>query len=890
MKKKINQPPLKHMRQLLAMCLFLFVAMSGFSQAALDIKVNGPGEAEPGDVLTYTISYSNIGGALANNVVIEMALPAGYCVYSESNPEGVCSEIDDKLTWTKNEIPELEQLNTGIYSITVNLIAGDPVQLTNSSGEEVTAYSITTDSETLTLSATIDSDELLEPVSSNIVTTEISRRCTFSINDPSAGIKSATGSTLTYLLALVNTGNVYEQYSLTSEISSGQELIQTILPMDSDTEPLSLTPFIAPGEIYFFRYRLESPTGTNPNQTTESSITATPVTCGEGANVVTTIIYGGQYDEYDLVSVYKIDTPDPVQAGSQLAYKIIVTNVGEALSDVYITETYPVNTSFVSADPSATYFNNLWHFPVLQPGNTMIDVVLNVQNNLPNGTELTNTVSVSDGSTTYSTFIETTTVVSAPDLAITKTASKLIVQPGEEVEYTISYENIGNRTAIGTALTDDYDATYMTVVDAAGGTESAGTLIWDLPDLLPGESGSRTYTMQVDADINNFPVGSTNLLNIATLDVDPTRPDSDLNNNQDYAVVTVQNVPDLVVDITSDMDPVVPNAEYTYTVTVSNEGEVDHAGHSYTVTAYLPASASYVSSSAGGVYSAAEDKVTWTVSDDLVVDASRQFTVTMQAPDCSELGSTLSVTADAYSDYWVDANPDDNEFTLDLNIEDTIAPEITVPLTAYSFECDQSKSTDYSNTILGFIAGTSVTDNCDIAPLLNHDYLGFTQACGEDFVITFTALDASGNAAEPKTITITFTDVTAPVITLPATDLALECFDATQVDSWTATATASDNCDGDVTVSASYTAPTGNCGQSITVTFTATDACGNTATETKAFTVDDKTAPVITLPSTDLALECFDATQVDSWTATATASDNCDGDVTVSASYTAPTG
>ncbi|MCW0484817.1 hypothetical protein, partial [Gaoshiqia sediminis] len=802
MKKKINQPPLKHMRQLLAMCLFLFVAMTGFSQAALDIKVNGPGEAEPGDVLTYTISYSNIGGALANNVVIEMALPAGYCVYSESNPEGVCSEIDDKLTWTKNEIPQLEQLNTGIYSITVNLIAGDPVQLTNSSGEEVTTYSITTDSETLTLSATIDSDELSDPVSSNIVTTVISRRCTFSISNPSAGIKSATNSTLTYLLALINTGNVYEKYGLTSQLDSGQLLTQTILPMDSDTEPLSMTPYIAPGEIYYFRYQLTTPGGTNPNKYSYTSITATPQTCGEGVSVVTTFIYGGQYSAYDLVSVYKIDTPDPVQAGSQLDYKIIITNVGEALPDVSLTETYPAqNVTFVSADPSPTApFNNAWYFPILEPGNTIIDVVVNVKNDLPNGTELLNKVSINHGGQTYSEFEEKTTVLSAPDLAITKTASKLIVQPGEEVEYTISYENIGNRTAIGIALTDDYDETYMTVVDAAGGTESAGTLIWDLPDLLPGENGSLTYTMQVDADINNFPVGSTNLLNIATLDVDPTRPDSDLNNNQDYAVVTVQNVPDLVVDITSDMDSVVPDAEYTYTITVSNEGEVDHAGHSYTVTAYLPANASYVSNSAAGVYSAAEYTVTWTVSDDLVVDASRQFTVTMQAPDCSELGSTLSVAADAYSDYWVDANPDDNEFTLDLNIEDTIAPEITVPLTAYSFECDQSKSTDYSNTILGFIAGTSVTDNCDIAPLLNHDYLGFTQACGEDFVITFTALDASGNAAEPKTITITFTDVTAPVITLPATDLLLECFDATQVDSWTATATASDNCDGDVTV------------------------------------------------------------------------------------------
>ncbi|MCW0485096.1 hypothetical protein, partial [Gaoshiqia sediminis] len=105
--------------------------------------------------------------------------------------------------------------------------------------------------------------------------------------------------------------------------------------------------------------------------------------------------------------------------------------------------------------------------------------------------------------------------------------------------------------------------------------------------------------------------------------------------------------------------------------------------------------------------------------------------------------------------------------------------------------------------------------------------------CAQSITVTFTATDACGNTAT-ETKSFTVDDKTAPVITLPATDLALECFDATQVDSWTATATASDNCDGDVTVSASYTAPTGNCAQSITVTFTATDACGNTATETKS--------------------------------------------------------
>ena len=67
----------------------------------------------------------------------------------------------------------------------------------------------------------------------------------------------------------------------------------------------------------------------------------------------------------------------------------------------------------------------------------------------------------------------------------------------------------------------------------------------------------------------------------------------------------------------------------------------------------------------------------------------------------------------------------------------------------------------------------------------------------------------------------------------------MACFDAAAVDAWAAAATATDNCDATVTVTHSYTMPTAGCDQVITVTFSATDACGNTGTATATFTVDD---------------------------------------------------
>src|SRR5207249_5281970 len=79
-----------------------------------------------------------------------------------------------------------------------------------------------------------------------------------------------------------------------------------------------------------------------------------------------------------------------------------------------------------------------------------------------------------------------------------------------------------------------------------------------------------------------------------------------------------------------------------------------------------------------------------------------------------------------------------------------------------------------------------------------------------------------------------------------------------------------------------------NCNRTVTVTFTATDNCGKTATATKDFLVNDTTAPTITVPPTALSMECFSAATVSAWTATASATDNCGGSATLTPSYTPP--
>ena len=107
------------------------------------------------------------------------------------------------------------------------------------------------------------------------------------------------------------------------------------------------------------------------------------------------------------------------------------------------------------------------------------------------------------------------------------------------------------------------------------------------------------------------------------------------------------------------------------------------------------------------------------------------------------------------------------------------------------------------------------------------------------YTLTYNVSDAAGNPATPITRTvhveaIVVPDTTAPVITLiGASDMTLAVGDTyTELG-----ATALDNIDGSVTVGISGTVDTATAGDHV-ITYTATDAASNTATETRTVHVE----------------------------------------------------
>ena len=195
--------------------------------------------------------------------------------------------------------------------------------------------------------------------------------------------------------------------------------------------------------------------------------------------------------------------------------------------------------------------------------------------------------------------------------------------------------------------------------------------------------------------------------------------------------------------------------------------------------------------------------------------------------------------------------------TQTISVVDTTAPELTIP-DDYTAECSEAHP----------LEDASATDNCGMVSL-NMVADTVYGDCAQSYVVTrtFTATDECGNETE-RAQTITIEDTMAPTFneSLPV-DMTVECDDVPAASVLTAT----DNCQ-DVEVMYSAEETPGDCTGRYTIvrTWTVEDDCGNANAHTQTLTVQDTTAPELTIPA-DYTAECSDEHPLDD----ASATDNC---------------
>jgi len=172
-------------------------------------------------------------------------------------------------------------------------------------------------------------------------------------------------------------------------------------------------------------------------------------------------------------------------------------------------------------------------------------------------------------------------------------------------------------------------------------------------------------------------------------------------------------------------------------------------------------------------------------------------------------------------------------------------------------------------------AGGSATDNCGGVPTVTHVSDVYSSAPCQ-ITRTYRATDACGNSATCVQI-ITLSDAVPPVITCPTT-VTVSCTNQVPPP-LPFGGTVSDNCGGTPTVvhvGDVISGQTCTNRYTITRTYRATDACGNTATCAAIIIVNDQTGPTLTCP-TNVTVQC----DTDIPLPGASASDNCNGLITV---------
>ncbi|MCC7261111.1 MAG: VCBS repeat-containing protein [Candidatus Latescibacteria bacterium] len=226
-----------------------------------------------------------------------------------------------------------------------------------------------------------------------------------------------------------------------------------------------------------------------------------------------------------------------------------------------------------------------------------------------------------------------------------------------------------------------------------------------------------------------------------------------------------------------------------------------------------------------------------------VLECPVEFVEKATVSDLSDLHPTLQVagmvdsrTPGSYTLTYTatDANGNSATATRTVQVVDTTPPTIAAP-TDLVVECSGP-----SGQVV-VLETPVVSDACDVSPSVTSDapalfLLGAT-------MVTWTAKDAAGNSSTAQQ-TVTIADHTAPAVTAPVNVTAEATGLLTPIPVGTATAT---DAAGVVSLvsAAPVTFPVGT----TTVTWTATDAAGNTGTALQTVTITDHSAPVVTAPA-----------------------------------------
>lgn len=637
------------------------------SSADLSVsKVDTPDPVTAGNNLTYTITVNNAGPSNATTVALSDTLPSGTTFVSLSSPGGwSCTTPAVGGTGPVNCSATSLAPGNAVFTLVVNVGAG------------VATGTVITNTATVTSA----SDPNPGNESGTATTTVGSGSADLSITKGDSPDPVTAGMNLTYTLTVTNAGPSNATTATLSDTLPANTVFVSLsapagwsctTPALGGTGSVNCTnPLMTTGSAVFTLV-VNVNQGAAQGSTITNTATATSATTdpngGDNSATATTSVNASA----DL-SLTKVDTPDPVSAGSNLTYTITMNNIGPSNAAApVLSDTVPANTTFVSMTAPAG-----WNCTTpavggtgaisctvanAAVGNAVFTLVVNVNAATANGTTIVNTASISSNTTdptpaNNSATATSTVNVTSANLSVTKVDNPDPVNAGSNITYTITANNAGPDAASTAVLADTVPAgtTFVSLTSpggwscttpAVGGT---GAISCTNPSMAVGNAVFTLVVAVNPATAPNSVISNTATVSSAT--ADPTT-----GNESATATTSVLSPANVTGTKTINNGAHSPGGPITYTITLSNSGpsaQANNPGDEFTDV--LPAQLILVSANASSgtaLATVGTNTVTWNGG----VPAGGSVTITIQATIRPDIAPGTVITNQGTISYDADGN------------------------------------------------------------------------------------------------------------------------------------------------------------------------------------------------------------------------------------------
>jgi uncharacterized repeat protein (TIGR01451 family) len=283
--------------------------------------------------------------------------------------------------------------------------------------------------------------------------------------------------------------------------------------------------------------------------------------------------------------------PATVAVAGRIDYTLTYANSGASATDVYITDTLALNTSYVAGSQdsipafgsSPIVFIDLgggklqWKLPLVGTGSGTLSFSAQVAGGVPPGQALANSAviagrlpdtSAADNTSSASTTITANTLA---DVGIAKalTSSPETFYTGRPAIYTLTYSNSGDLPAMHTLITDTIPAGLAFVsASQPPAIVDSGKLVFDVGTVSSAVNKTIVLTFTVTAST----AGDT-ISNGAAISTSTTPEPVKGNNSASASNITVAVPPiDLALSKTADVSAAQIGGQIGYTLTINNIG------------------------------------------------------------------------------------------------------------------------------------------------------------------------------------------------------------------------------------------------------------------------------------------------------------------------------